>query len=478
MQANESAIERGDALPERNREFLASSWSENIVATLQLAWPMVLTNLAQTAMIVTDVLFIGGLGAQALAASSLAVNIYHTFTFFAFGLVSAVAPMVAREKGARRHEVREIRRIVRQGLWTVAAVSVPSIFLLWHSEAFLLAIGQEPALSGEAIAYLRALVWALPCFLGYVVLRFFISALERPQWAFFIAIAGIVFNALGNWLLIFGNWGFPQLGIVGSGVASALTTFLMFTALATVVTLDRQFRRYHVLGRFWHADWSRFRAIWVLGLPIGLIIAFETSAFNAAAFLMGWLGEAELAAHAIAIQIVAIAFMTPLGIAQAATVRVGYAFGARDSLGIARAGWSAFILGTGFMIVTATLMLVIPQFLIGLFLDIGQADNLIVLQLATTFLVVAAIFQLVDAAQVLTAGMLRGLHDTRIPMLYAAMGYWGIGLPLSYYLSQYTAWRGTGVWIGLAAGLAAVSVLMLPRWLRRQKLGLVPRPML
>lgn len=476
MQGAEDKIAAADALPERGREIGAESWSENFVATLQLAWPMVLTNLAQTAMIVTDVLFIGRLGPQALAASSLAVNIYHTFAFFAFGLVSAVAPMVAREKGARRHEVREIRRIVRQGLWSVVAVSAPSILLLWRGDVFLRAIGQDPALAGEAIAYLRALVWALPFFLGYVVLRFFISALERPQWAFFIAIAGIALNALGNWLLIFGNWGFPEMGIVGSGVASALTTLLMFIALAAVISLDRRFRRYHILGRFWQPDWSRFKAIWALGLPIGLIIAFETTVFNAAAFLMGWLGEAELAAHAIAIQVVAIAFMTPLGIAQAATVRVGLAFGASDPVGITRAGWSAFILGTGFMVVTATLMLVIPHFLIGLFLDISQESNRIVLELATTFLVIAAIFQIADAAQVLGAGMLRGLHDTRIPMLYAALGYWGIGLPLSYYLSQFTTWRGAGVWIGLAAGLAAVSALMLPRWLARERLGLIRRP--
>ena len=331
--------------------------------------------MAQTAMIVTDVLFIGRLGSEALAASSLAVNLYHTFTFFAFGLVSAVAPMVAREKGARRHEVREIRRIVRQGLWTAVAVSVPAIVLLWHGDVFLLAIGQDPALTTEAIRYLRALVWALPSFLGYVVLRFFISALERPGWAFIIAIAGILFNALGNWLLIFGNWGLPAWGIVGSGVASAITTFLMFIGMAAVVMLDRKFRRYHVLGRFWRADWSRFRAVWKLGLPIGAIIAFETTVFNAAAFLMGWLGEAELAAHAIAIQVAAIAFMTPLGIAQAATVRVGLAFGASDRLGIARAGWSAFILGTGFMVVTAALMFLAPRFLVGLFIDIEPGQQ-------------------------------------------------------------------------------------------------------
>lgn len=476
MQGAADEIRGVEALTDHNRAPPARGWHENFVATLQLAWPMVLTNLAQTAMIVTDVLFIGRLGAQSLAASSLAVNIYHTFTFFAFGLVSTVAPMVAREKGARRHEVREIRRIVRQGLWTVVAVSIPAILLLWHGDKFLLAIGQDPALTAEAARYLRALVWALPSFLAYVVLRFFISALERPQWAFVIAIAGILVNALGNWLLIFGNWGFPQLGIVGSGIASALTTFLMFAGLAAVVTLDRRFRRYHVLGRFWQADWSRFKAIWALGLPIGLIIAFETTVFNAAAFLMGWLGEAELAAHAIAIQVVAVAFMTPLGIAQAATVRVGLAYGAGDRVGVTRAGWSAFILGTGFMIVTASLMFAIPQFLIGLFIDIRLESNLVVLGLATSFLAVAAIFQLVDAAQVMAAGMLRGLHDTRRPMWYAALGYWGIGLPLSYYLSQFTHLRGLGVWIGLAAGLAAVSAMMVPRWMKREELGLIPPP--
>ncbi|WP_119391102.1 MATE family efflux transporter [Phyllobacteriaceae bacterium SYSU D60012] len=471
-------IKQEQTLPhsERSAESTWPAWRENIVATLQLAWPMVLTNLAQTAMIVTDVVFIGRLGPQALAASSLAVNIYHTFTFFAFGLVSAVAPMVAREKGARRHEVREIRRIVRQGLWTVIAVSIPAILLLWHGDRFLLAIGQEPALSAEAGKYLRALVWALPSFLGFVVLRFFISALERPQWAFVIAIGGILLNALGNWLLVFGNWGFPALGLVGSGLASAIATLLMFIGMAAVVTFDRHFRRYHVLGRFWQADWSRFKAIWRLGLPIGLIIAFETSVFNAAAFLMGWLGEAELAAHAIAIQIAAITFMTPLGMAQAATVRVGLAYGAGDALGAARAGWSAFILGTGFMVLMAALLISVPQFLVGIFLDVHRPGNLPVLALATSFLIVAAIFQIADGAQVLAAGMLRGLHDTRVPMWYAAIGYWCIGLPLSACLSQLTPLRGVGVWIGLAAGLAAVAVLMVQRWLRREKLGLIRPP--
>ncbi len=453
------------------------SWKDSYVATLQLAWPLVLTNFAQAAMIVTDVIFIGRLGPQALAASSLAVNIYHSFAFFAFGLVSAVAPMVAREKGNRAHDLRETRRIVRQGLWTAVLISIPAMFLLWHGQAFLAAIGQDPMLVEEAGKYLRALLWAMPPFLGFVVLRSFISALERPGWALVMSIAAILLNALGNWLLIFGNWGFPTLGIMGSGIASAFAMLCMFLSLAAVVVIDRRFRRYHVFGRLWKADWSKLKAIWLLGLPIGAIVAFETTIFNAAAFLMGWLGEAELAAHAVAIQVVTLAFMTPLGIAQAATVRVGLAYGAGDALGVTRAGWSAFILGTSFMVLTATAMIAIPTPLIGIFLDIHEPSHLPVLKLATAFLIVAAVFQLVDAAQVLAGGMLRGLHDTRVPMWYAAIGYWGIGLPLSYFLSQYTSLGGVGVWVGLASGLAAVSVLMVHRWLNRERLGLI-RPLL
>lgn len=453
------------------------SWKESYVAILQLAWPLVLTNFAQAAMIVTDVVFIGRLGPQALAASSLAVNIYHTFAFFAFGLVSAVTPMVAREKGGRARDVRQTRRIVRQGLWTAVLIAGPAMLLLWHGSAFLAAIGQEPALVEEAGRFLRALLWAMPSFLGFVVLRSFISALERPGWALVISIAGILVNALGNWLLIFGNWGFPALGIMGSGLASAVATFLMFLGLASVLLIDRRFRRYHVFGRFWKFDWGKLKAIWILGLPIGAIIAFETTIFNAAAFLMGWLGAAELAAHAVAIQVVTLAFMTPLGIAQAATVRVGLAYGAGDPVGVSRAGWSAFILGTSFMVLTATAMIAIPHPLIGIFLDTGESGHLPVLALATTFLAVAAVFQLVDAAQVLAAGMLRGLHDTRVPMWYAAIGYWGIGLPLSFYLSQFTSLGGVGVWVGLASGIAAVAVLMVRRWINRERLGLI-RPLL
>lgn len=448
-------------------------WAREIAATLALSWPLVLTNLAQTAMAVTDLAFIGRLGPQALAASALATNLYMTLMFFAMGLVTATAPTIARELGANPDSVTEVRRTVRQGLWSAIVVSIPAGLALWNGQAFFIAIGQAPELAAIAGDYLRAMLWALPPFLGFLALRSFVTALERPHWAFVAAIAAILFNALANWLLVFGNLGFPALGIVGSGAASAIASAVLFFVLAIVVVTDRQFRRYQLFARFWKPDWPRFIALWKLGLPIAVATTLEVTIFSAAAFLMGWIGEAELAAHAIALQITVITFMAPQGISQAATVRVGRANGAGDAAGVTRAGWSAFGLGIAFMAFTATLMLTVPHLLIWAFLDIHDPANAHVLSLAASFLAVGAAFQIMDGAQVLGAGMLRGLHDTRVPMYCAALGYWGIGLTTGAALAFWGGWRGVGIWMGLAVGLAAVATLLTLRWMYRERLGLV-----
>ncbi|KDC45957.1 MATE family efflux transporter [Bordetella bronchiseptica] len=457
------------------RSTARAAWKRELAATLALGLPLVLTNLAQMAMTVTDVIFIGRLGSQALAASALGANLFTAIEFFGLGLVAATAPMVAHALGRRGNTVRDVRRTVRQGLWTAVIYSVPGCLLLWHGEAILLAIDQPPELAAQAGAYLRALMWAMPPFLGFLVLRSFVAALQRPRSAFLIALAAIVLNVFGNWVLVFGNLGAPALGLVGAGLASALATLGLFLGMAGVVCLDRRFRRYHLFGDVWQPDWQRLAEFWKLGLPIGAATAFEVTIFNAAAFLMGWLGEPELAAHAIAIQIASVTFMIPYGIAQAATVRVGHAYGARQPDQVARAGWCAFSLGIGSMAIAAALMLLAPDLLVSAFLDIGDPANAQVLRLATAYLAVAALFQIVDGAQVLGAGMLRGLHDTRVPMLYAALGYWGVGLPSGAALAFWAGWRGVGVWSGLAIGLALVAVLMMQRWLRRDRVGLLRR---
>ncbi len=421
-------------------------------------------------MTATDVVMMGWLGPDALAAGALGANLYFATMIFGLGLTTATAPMIARELGRKGHSVRDVRRTVRQGMWLAVAIAVPMWLLLWHTEQILLAMDQDPVLSVQAGRYVRALQWSILPFFFFLVLRSFISALERPQWALAVGVGGVVFNAAAAWCLIFGHLGFPALGLVGAGIATTLADMLMFVALAVVVSTDRRFRRYHLFGRFWRADWPRFCTLLGLGLPIAGLLTFEVSIFNAATFLMGLINAASIAAYAIAIQIASISFMVPMGIGQAATVRVGRAHGRRDPEAVGRAGWTAFGLGVGFMALMALLMISFPYRLIGAFIDIGDPKNADVVGLAVGFLMFAGLFQIFDGAQAVASGMLRGLHDTRVPMVFALIGYWGIGLPFGVLLGFRFGFAGDGIWIGLSTGLGVVSALLLVRWLRRDRL--------
>ncbi|MER9238740.1 MATE family efflux transporter [Mesorhizobium sp. M0633] len=459
-----SAIEADARAPE-------NLWRREIRAMLALAWPMVLTNLGQTAMTATDVMMMGRLGPDTLASGALGANLYFMPLIFGLGLMLATSPMMATELGRRRHSVRDLRRTVRQGLWLAILICIPIWALLWHGESVLLAMGQEPALAHQAGIYLRWLEWAVLPFFGYIVLRSFISALERPGWALIIVFVAVACNAFFNWLFMFGNLGIQSMGIAGSGLATTLSSTLMFAGMAAVVMLEKKFRRYRLFGRFWRADWPRFKGLLRLGLPIAGLLAFEVTIFNAAAFLMGLIDAASLAAHAIAIQIASITFMVPLGLNQAVTVRVGLAHGAGNPEGVSRAGWTAYVVSVSFMALMGLVMILWPHLLIGAFIDLGNPANAEVVALAVSFLAFAALFQVFDGAQAVASGMLRGLHDTKVPMIYAAIGYWGIGLPLGVLLAFRFGFNGVGIWIGLSSGLAVVAALLLVRWLRRDKIA-------
>jgi MATE family multidrug resistance protein len=248
----------------------------------------------------------------------------------------------------------------------------------------------------------------------------------------------------------------------------------MFSALALVACTARPFRRYRLYVGLACPDWPRLRELWRLGLPMAATMGFEVTMFNTAVFLMGLIGKAALAAHSIAIQLAALTFMVPLVISQAATVRVGRAYGATDRHQIRRAGWAAFWLAVSFMAAMSLTMILAPRLLISAFLDITDPSNQQVVDLATSFLMFAALFQIADGAQVVGGGMLRGLHDTRMPMCFALIGYWGIGLPLGVFLAFPMGLGGVGIWTGLATGLAIVAVLMIRRWSRREAHGLLP----
>jgi MATE family multidrug resistance protein len=447
-------------------------WREELRATVALAWPLVLTNLTQSLIQSTDVVLLGWAGARTLASATIGINLYYAFLIFGIGLTIASAPMMAKELGARRHSVRDVRRTVRQAMWSAVAICVPVWLILWHTQAILLLLGQDPALAAGAQSFVRALMWAMLPVLWYLVLRSFVSALEQPIWSLVVGAAGVIFNAFLNYGLIFGKFGFPALGLRGAGIGSSCANAFMFLAMAAVVVLHPRFRRYRLFGRFWRSDWQRFREVWRLGLPIAVTLALEITVFNAAVFLMGLIGAMSVAAHAVALQIAAFTFMVPLGLSQAVTVRVGLAFGRGDREGIARAGWTAFALGVSFMALMAMVMLAVPHRLVTLFLDPADPANAPVIPLAVSFLFLAALFQIFDGAQSVGAGMLRGLHDTRVPMLFAGFGYWVIGLATSVGLAFGLGWQGVGIWTGLATGLAVVAVLMLSRWIRRESLGL------
>ncbi|MEO6359858.1 MAG: MATE family efflux transporter [Sphingomicrobium sp.] len=387
------------------------------------------------------------------------------------GLVTASSPMMATAFGAKLHGVREVRRTFRQSLWLVVAVTLPLWLLLWNAEPLILALGQQPQLADQAALFLKGYMWSALPFLLFQAMRNFLSALERPGWIFAISLIGIGLNALVSWALIFGKFGLPALGIFGGGLGSSLVWGVLALGLAIVLTTDRQFRRHHLFGRWWRADWPRLGRLFRLGLPIGLTMGFEGAVFGSAAYLMGLISAENVAAHAIALQIAAVTFMVPLGLGQAATVRVGRALGANDRLAIKRAGWTAFVLGVGFMAIMALLMWSFPRQLVGLFLE-PSAEQGAVMGLAVSFLAVAAAFQIVDGAQVIAAGMLRGLHDTRVPMLFALAGYWVVGLGSGVWLAFGRDWQGVGIWVGLAVGLGFVAVLMIARWLMRDRIGL------
>jgi multidrug resistance protein, MATE family len=435
-------------------------------ASLALGWPLVLTNIAQVALVATDLMLLGRIGAAPLAAAAMAASLYQAIMLFSLGLVSSCMLIMAKALGRNPNEVADIRRTVAQGLWSAVLISLPAWLLLWHCDRIFVALGQDPELAAHSTEFMRALQWGLLPYLGYIVLRSFLSAMQRPLWTLVIAIVAALVNGVAGWALIGGHLGLPALGLRGAGLATSLALTVLFLGVVVVVTTGRRFRPYRLFDGVWRPDPKRLAEIWRLGLPIGLAQAFETSIFYAAAMMMGVLGATALAAHAIVAQIGSITFMAAIGLSQAASVRVGRAFGAGDMTAARLAGWTSYGLTVAYMLTVAAIMLAAPRLLIGIFVDTSAAANHDVVTLAATLLILAALFQLGDGIQVACLGMLRGLHDTNVPMVLTAIGYWGIGMPLGATLAFPLGFGGVGVWAGLASGLSAVAVLATWRWMR------------
>lgn len=441
---------------------------------LRLASPLAAANLLQMLVYAIDVIFVARLGEQALAAASLSIALFSLMMWCFSGLTGMVAALIAAELGRRRHAVREVRRSARMALWLAFACALPGMAVCWFGEDIMLLAGQDPQVAERAGSFLRIILWAILPMIFANVLRSVISALGRPIFATAITGLAIGVAALANYALVFGRLGAPALGLEGSALASVVTALFMLAAYVVAIRSDRRLRRYRLFGNWWRSEWPRFFELLRTGLPVAATILAEAGLFSGAAFLMGLIGPSQLAGHTIALQVAALGFQVPFGIGQAATIRVGYHYGARDRIALGRAGWVAIVLGTGFMAVTAAIMLFAPKLVLSIYVDTEAAANAAMVAFAVRFMLVAAAFQLFDGLQAVAAGALRGLRDTRIPMIYALFGYWVPGFGTAVFLGFYTPLRGVGIWIGLAVGLIVVALLMVQRWMRREALSLVP----
>ncbi|MEM7404672.1 MAG: MATE family efflux transporter [Pseudomonadota bacterium] len=433
-------------------------WYDEARALTVLAGPIVATGLAEVAISTTDVVMMGWLGTAAVAAGILGIHTHGFLYLVGLGLLAAVAPMIAQALGAGRRE--QIAPLVRTGLVIALILSVAGIAVLLNASVVLGWLGQASEVTVRTQTYLSARVWGLPAQFGILVLAHLLAAHSRPKPVMVITLIAIVANAALNYLLMFGHYGWPALGLTGAGIASVVVEWAAFIALAIFVARDRDMGRYRDSAFRWLPDGRELAAMLALGLPISGAVMAEAGLFLASTFMLGWFGEQQLAAHAVAIQCTAVSYMVPYGISQAATVRVGLAVGARNDVGARRAAWTALIGGTVFTLLPASCFWWLGPELAALYLDPADPANAVALAFAVKFLALAALFQLMDGAQVIAMGALRGYKDTRIPMLLAVGAYWGLGFGAALAAALFLDYGGTGVWVGLVAGLAAAAVML------------------
>ncbi len=441
-------------------------WLAEARALLILAAPMAGSQLAQMAIMTTDVVLLGRLSREALAAAAIGNTVFYFAWLIGSGPGMAVAPVVAQILGARPGDRRHVRATVRMGLWVTMLAALPLMLIMLNARWILSHLGQDPDLAAGAGVFVSMLAIGLPFALGYQALRSFTAALGKPMAALWVMLAAIVVNGVLGYGLIFGVWGLPKLGLLGSGLATAVSSIFQFVAMVMVIWLTPSLRVYRIFRRAHRPVPVRVRELIRLGVPISMTMIFEAMLFNTMTLVMGTFGAVAVAAHQIALNFASITFMVPLGLGMASTVRVGLAVGRDDMAGARRAGVTAMVLSVGFISVVAVFMVLFGKEIAALYLGSGRAGDDKVIALGAQFLLIAAAFQVFDALQVVGAQALRGLKDARVPMILAGVSYWLVGAPVCILLGIGMKMQGLGIWIGLAVGLAVAAVAMTWRFAR------------
>lgn len=443
----------------------ASSWNGHIRATLALGIPLIGAQLAQLGIHTTDVVIVGRLGAQSLAAMVLAGQFFFTIFVVGSGFSIAVVPMVAQAFG--RDDVVSVRRSLRMGMWVSIAYTVLTAPLFFNAETILLFLGQVPDVAKLAAGYVMIIQLGLLPALLFAVLRALVSAIGRAGVVLYITLVTLVMNALLAYGLVLGHFGLPALGMTGAAIVAVFVQWASFLFMAAYVETREETRRYELFVRFWRPDWHALWEVVHLGLPISITVLAEVSLFTAASLLMGKIGTIELAAHGIALQLASIAFMIPLGLAQAATVRVGVAHGRGDYGDLVRAAVAALGIASLISLCGGILFFSAPRLLSSAFIDTHKPDAAAVLDFAGPLVAIAGVFQLVDGLQAIASGLLRGLKDARVPMIIALFSYWPIGFLFAWLLAFPLGFGGVGIWLGFLIGLASAALLLCLRFYLR-----------
>ena len=434
---------------------------------LVLAIPVVVAELGWMAMGLVDTAIVGRLGPgavgiEAIDAVGLGSSLYIAVVIFGLGLMLGLDTMIAQEHGAGRHE--DARRSLAQGAYLALVLAPLSMGALWGLIPLLPRWGFRPAVLGPMVPYLRVLAWSVPPLLIFGAFRRYLQAVEVVRPITVALVSANVVNAVACWALVYGRLGCPALGVVGAGWATDLArVYMMVVLLASFAIwgrgpLPNPFRRWPAI------EPRRLARLLALGWPASLQVGLEVCVFAAATALAGRLDATSQAAHQIVLNVSGMTFMVPLGVAAAGAVRVGQAVGRGDARGASTAGWTALAIGAAFMTVSGVGLLVGSRSVVALF----TADEAVAATSARLFLIAAA-FQLFDGVQVVATGVLRGVGDTRSPMLCNIVAHWGIGLPLGYVLA-FPLGRGVlGLWVGLSAGLVLAGFVNLGTWARRAR---------
>jgi MATE family multidrug resistance protein len=449
---------------------LPESWGGEMRALLTIGLPMAAAQLVQFSPYVADTLMIGRIGPAEIAASAIGAVLYFLLWMIASGPIAAVTPLVSQALGRDKNERRDVRRTVRMSVWACFLMFPFIVALLMMTKPIMTFVGQDPEVAALAQNYVLVLAPGLPFTLAVMSLRNFLATIERTMVPFLLVASSALVNIFLNWVLIFGNLGAPELGLMGAGIASSIACIYSFFVFVIYIKWDRLAREFDLFSNLWKPDWERMRGLLKLGWPISITVAFEGMLFNAGVLIAGAVGVIEQAGFQIALNVASLAFMMPYGLSMAGAVRIGLARGAENNPAERRATTTTILASVLAIGVFALPVAFVPQWVAAFYFNMESIETRPVFDYVVIFLPIAAGFMFFDAVQVAANQLLRGLADVTWPMIITGISYWAIGFPIAYYIALHTEIGATGVWYGLTAGLIAASIgLGIRLWLQLRR---------